>query len=142
MNLLNFKWPGRTILIVEDDPYNRQLIRFSLKKSEVKLLEAPNGELALDIINSEPDIDLVLMDIKLPGINGIDVTRAIREKGFDLPVFMVSSYLSDYRSSDVVMKLFDQQIGKPFRLSYLMEKIDLAFSKRSLVNLRSDRLVS
>jgi signal transduction histidine kinase len=69
---------GKKILVVEDNQLNQHVIKALLKKmnAEVKLVE--NGQLAVDAVLNDPEIDLVLMDVHMPVMNGIDATRAIR----------------------------------------------------------------
>lgn len=80
-----------TILVIEDEEVNWLYIHETLKK-RAKILHAVNGVLALDLIKKNSDIDLVLMDIKLPDINGLDLTRMIREVRKDLPVVALTAY--------------------------------------------------
>ncbi len=69
--------PGQTILIVEDNPTNRKLLEAVLRRFNYRLLLAENGEEGLEIAFREKP-DLVLMDIQLPRLNGLDAIRAIR----------------------------------------------------------------
>jgi PAS domain S-box-containing protein len=80
-----------TIMVVEDEEVNWLYIHETLKK-QAKLLHAVNGVIALDLLKKNSDIDLVIMDIKLPDINGLDLTRMIREIKNDLPVVALSAY--------------------------------------------------
>jgi CheY-like chemotaxis protein len=66
-----------TVLVVEDEDINWYYL-YEILKGTVKTLRAESGKLALEYINRHPEIDLVLMDIKLPDINGLDLTRMIK----------------------------------------------------------------
>ena len=68
---------GETILIVEDNPTNRKLIEVVLRRTGCRLLSAENGEQGIEVALREKP-DLILMDIQMPTMNGIDATRALR----------------------------------------------------------------
>ena len=79
----------KKILIVEDDESMRETLWVILKQ-EYQVLTAVNGEQALEILEADRDIRLVMLDILLPGIDGIEVLRRIKEKRFRAGVIMVS----------------------------------------------------
>ena len=72
-------WSNKKILVVEDDFNNFLFIRTVLKKSGIKILRAENGADAVEISRNEPGIDLIMMDIQLPKMNGYEATKEIRK---------------------------------------------------------------
>ena len=72
---LLYNWDTKTILVVEDDNFNFQLIIEFLKKTKVKILHATNGLEALSVFKKNQDINITLMDIQLPDINGFELTK-------------------------------------------------------------------
>jgi len=80
---------SRTILVVDDDPHIRQLLVFALTKAGLKVREASDGEQALASIDAQAP-DLVVLDINMPKMSGLDVCRSIRSQG-DLPILFLSS---------------------------------------------------
>jgi PAS domain S-box-containing protein len=80
-----------TVLVVEDEEINWLYINEILKK-QVRLLHAVNGGVALDIIKKNSNIDLVLMDIKLPDIDGLELTKMLKEVKSNLPVVALTAY--------------------------------------------------
>ena len=79
----------QTVLVVDDDPHIRQLLVFALEKAGLTAREAADGEAALATIAADPP-DLVVLDINMPKLNGLDVCRQLRAQG-DLPVLFLSS---------------------------------------------------
>jgi len=83
----------KKILVVEDNEANLYLIRFMLKKSGYKVIEAMDGTKGVELaVKKKPD--LIIMDIQLPDINGLEVTKRIRasEVGSDIPIIALTSY--------------------------------------------------
>ncbi len=90
----DYQFFDKTILIVEDIDTSIKFFDAALKKSQAKLLWAANGEEAMAIINNNlGKIDLVLLDLNLPGINGFDVLKHIRSLDNELPVIVQTAYL-------------------------------------------------
>lgn len=79
----------RTILVVDDDPHIRQLLVFALEKAGLGAREAADGEAALAAV-AEQAPDLVVLDINMPRMNGLDVCRRLRAQG-DIPILFLSS---------------------------------------------------
>jgi DNA-binding response OmpR family regulator len=111
-----------TVLIVEDDPSLRRGLEISLQAEGYRTLLAPHGELALALLEREV-VDLVLLDIMLPGRSGLEVCREVRARGYELPIVMVSARGTE---QDVVRGLgdgADDYITKPFRPAELIARV-------------------
>ena len=82
-----------TVLYVEDNEYNRKIVRHLLSRTGYRLVEAADGEAALRMISDERP-DLVLMDVQLPKMSGLDATRALRgdPATADIPIIVVTSF--------------------------------------------------
>jgi two-component system OmpR family response regulator len=80
---------SRTVLVVDDDPHIRQLLVFALEKAGLKTREAGDGEAALAAVAQDLP-DLVVLDINMPKLDGLEVCRRLRAKG-DLPILFLSS---------------------------------------------------
>jgi signal transduction histidine kinase len=89
-----FNFKGRAILVVDDVDANLDLIQLSFVKTGASLFTATNGREALDVIHLHPEIDLVLMDMQMPVINGFEATREILKVNPNLPVIAVTAYVS------------------------------------------------
>jgi CheY-like chemotaxis protein len=83
---------NKTVLVVDDAPLNRKLIRTLLEAKKIEVMEAQDANQALEIIRSQPP-DLVLMDLQLPGMNGLEATRALKSdpSTADIPVVILSA---------------------------------------------------
>ena len=110
------------VLVVDDEDEIRQLLRLYLEKDEYQVVEATNGEDALNILKSQ-EIDLVLLDIMMPKINGYQVLKEIRTNN-NIPVIMLSAKSQD---ADKILGLdlgADDYIAKPFNPLEAMARIN------------------
>jgi DNA-binding NtrC family response regulator len=82
---------ARRILIVEDEPNVRLVFRTALESNEYMISVSENGENALRWLEQEP-ISLVLLDLKLPGIGGLEILRRLRDAGSDVPVVVITAH--------------------------------------------------
>jgi len=84
---------GKNILLVEDNEVNRRLAGFLLRSQGYQVHEATSAAAAFEMLDKEP-IDLIVMDIQLPGIDGLEATRKLKEQSAtaDIPVIAVTSY--------------------------------------------------
>ncbi|MCK6073699.1 response regulator transcription factor [Paenibacillus silvae] len=78
-----------TVLVVDDDPHIRKLMRIYLEKNQLSVLEASDGEAALDLL-STTKVDLVIVDVMMPRMDGIELTQDIRSYT-DIPILMVTA---------------------------------------------------
>lgn len=85
-------WHDRTILIAEDEESNFIYLKIALRNSGARIIRANNGQEAVDMCRDNPDIDLVLMDIKMPDMNGLEATSVIREFNNHLPIIALTAY--------------------------------------------------
>jgi CheY-like chemotaxis protein len=81
-----------TILVAEDEEYNFTLLKYIFEKDGALVIWAANGEEAVEIFRNNDSIDIVLMDIKMPVMNGIEATRAIKKIDKNMPVLAVTAY--------------------------------------------------
>ena len=89
------RWPGRTILIAEDEPINYMLIHKILENTEARIRWVKNGREAVDDVEKECP-DLILMDIRMPEMDGITATKLIHKKHPAVPVIALTAFnLSD-----------------------------------------------
>lgn len=121
--VLTWKWENRTLLIVEDDPSNNLYLKEIFSETNLKMLNAKIGTEALNLIETNPDIDLILMDIRLPDTNGLNLTRIIKEKTPGMVVIAHSAYAG---SNDIVECMnagCADFISKPAKAEHLLNII-------------------
>lgn len=94
-NITEYNWSDKKILIAEDELINYRLLEVILSKTRVTLLHGKNGREALNLFRQNPDIDLILMDIKMPELDGCDVTREIRKVNPSVPIIAQTAYALD-----------------------------------------------
>mgnify|MGYP000969532500 FL=1 len=128
-NINNYTWEGKNILIAEDIVSNYKFLRLLLKKSKVNVLWVENGKDAVDMILSNDSIDLVLLDINLPVMNGYEVVKIIKEKKPSLPVIAQTAYALGGDRENAIAAGCDDYVSKPISISVLLKKIDFFLSK-------------
>jgi len=89
------EFEGQKLLVVEDNAISYKLIEAHLLRKNLKLVHATDGPEAIEKFKSNSDIELVLMDIQLPSMNGLEVTRFIREIHPDVPIIATTANAYD-----------------------------------------------
>src|SRR5882672_9577103 len=117
------------ILIVDDEADMRFAVRMLLERSGHAVVEADNGDAALSRID-EGAPDLVLLDMRLPGMDGIQILQKIREKQKDLPIIMVTGYGNVELAEQALQFGADHYLSKPFHNKELIEVIQQILEKR------------
>ena len=111
------------ILIVEDNDYHFMLIREILNDFSVELFRARTGKEALDIISETDDIGLVLLDIKLPGIDGIETAEKIKKINPEIPIIYQTAYAMDGDLRKMADSGCLDYILKPFTVEKLLHTL-------------------
>ena len=109
----------KTVLVAEDEESNFELVRIVLQK-RYRLLRAHNGIEAVTI-NEDEHPDLILMDIRMPDMNGLDATRIIKEVNHETPVIALSAYAFDENIKEAMAAGCDYFMSKPFSVEDLIE---------------------
>ena len=110
------------VLVAEDEDSNYELVRIVLSK-RYRLLRAVNGIEAVTFCEDEHP-DLILMDIRMPGMNGLDATRIIKEVNHDTPIVALSAYAFDENIREAKAAGCDDFMAKPFRVEDLLDMVE------------------
>ena len=109
------------ILVAEDEDSNYELVRIVLSK-RYRLMRAKNGIEAVTMCEEEHPA-LVLMDIRMPDMNGLDATRIIKEVNSDIPIVALSAYAFEENIREAREAGCDEFLAKPFRVEDLLDTV-------------------
>lgn len=119
---------GRTVMIVEDDPAIRRLYSFLLTNSGYTVLEAEDGQVALEQYSAQP-CDLIITDMNMPRMGGMDLVRELREKDSKVYVIMVTAYGTPDTEKMAFRMGANEYIAKPFDFEELEGRVRAYFEQ-------------
>ena len=114
---------GILILVAEDDKANFFLISEMLCASMAKILHAWDGKEAIEIFQRNPDIDVILMDIRMPRMDGYDATAEIRKFNREVPIIAQTGYVLEADRQHALTMGFNDYLTKPLNEKDLVEAI-------------------
>ena len=120
-------WSDKTILVAEDVPTNYMLIEAILSKTGVNLIWARDGQEAVDKCLENDQIDLILMDIQMPVMNGLEATRAIKKVRNHIPVLAQTAFTYNYEEETIRAAGISKVLNKPISPELLMFSIQEFF---------------
>lgn len=118
---------NRTILLIDDESQIRRVLHASLSGQGAVVMEAQSGEEALELLRQHT-VDLILLDLNMPGMGGLEACRAIRN-GWDVPIIVVSVCESDRDKVQALDAGADDFVSKPFSFDELMARIRAALRR-------------
>ena len=120
-----YRWNNRVMLITEDEEVNFFYLKTLLKKTKARILRARNGQEAVDIITEyKGAIDLVLMDINMPVMDGYEALRIIKSKHPDLPIIAQTAYTLNNDRHKCLAAGFNGYIPKPINRVALFRTVN------------------
>ncbi len=122
-SIIHQDWSDKTVLIAEDVNDNFLFLKTYLRKTKINVLWAKDGQEAIDLCKKHDNIDIVLMDIRMPNVDGYEATVEIKKMRSNLPVIAQTAYAlnSDYQK--VYDSGCDDYITKPILGSSLLDKM-------------------
>ncbi|MGE4586783.1 MAG: PAS domain S-box protein [Mangrovibacterium sp.] len=111
--------PDTLILLAEDDDASFQYLKIILSRQHFRLLRARNGEEAVQVARTNPDIRVILMDIKMPLMDGYEATRLIREFNRDIPIIAQTAFALESDQNAILQSGFNDYIAKPIKAAEL-----------------------
>jgi CheY-like chemotaxis protein len=127
----DYDWTGKTILIAEDELINFRLLQLILAKTNATLLHAKDGLKTLELFKANPQIDLILMDIKMPGMDGYEATREIRKLQPKIPIIAQTAYALEEEKQKTIEAGCNAYITKPIAKLNLLNLIDSLFKSQT-----------
>jgi two-component system cell cycle response regulator DivK len=118
----------KLILIVEDDPTSRLLYSNFLEIKGFNVLSVTDGRDAIDAVIANPDIQVILMDIRLPRLDGVSTMKEIKKIRKDIPIIAQTAYAMVEDKSRLLMAGFDGYLSKPVKPDALFDLL-LSFLK-------------
>ena len=117
---MTFDWKNKIILVAEDEPANYLFIEKIIHSTNATLIRAHNGAEAIEMVNSNEGIDLVLMDIYMPGVDGFEATQKIRKIRPGLPIVAQTCYDTLLSKEKIEQACFDDFVRKPININKLL----------------------
>jgi CheY-like chemotaxis protein len=117
---MEYNFIGKTILIAEDEAVSRFLFEKALKKTQANLFFVKNGSEAVQMVKDNQEIDAVIMDIRLPIMDGLEATSKIKKIIPELPVIIQSAYAMQTTREEAFESGCDDFITKPIKVETLL----------------------
>ena len=122
-SLVDFDWSQYTLLIAEDEETNFIYLETALKRTNIQIIRANNGKEAVEAAKLNPGIDLILMDVKMPEMNGLEATRSIKSFRKDIPVIAQTAFAMDEDKRNCTAVGCDDFLAKPIRYTVLLNTL-------------------
>jgi two-component system cell cycle sensor histidine kinase/response regulator CckA len=122
---------GMTVLVVEDEPAVRAVVVRSLERGGLRVLQASDAAVALQVAGGEVRPDIVLTDLMMPGIGGAELARRLKARWPGLPVLFMSGYSEEDLRREGLVDPEGVIIQKPFKPEILLRSVHAAFAGRS-----------
>jgi len=119
----------KKIMVLEDEDSVREFIVLNLKRSGYTIIETANGDDAIKTFSSEKDIDLVILDVMVPGVDGVTVCKEIRTKNSSCGIIMLTAKAQEVDKVTAFMSGADDYLTKPFLISELIVRVDALFRR-------------
>lgn len=125
-------WSGRTILVVDDVYINRLLLEDFLIPTKARVVSVDNGLKAVNAVKKDKSIEFVLMDVRMPVLDGYEATRRIKRIKPWLPVLAISAYPGSEESEKWKRAGCDEFLGKPLNINVLIRTMNALFENVSM----------
>ena len=119
----------KKVLILEDEVSIRSFVVINLKRAGYEVVEAGTGEEALELLKTNPDVGVAILDIMLPGIDGFEVCRSIRATDKKIGIIMLTARSQEMDKITGLMTGADDYMTKPFSPAELTARIDALYRR-------------
>ncbi len=114
----------KKVLILEDEEAIRAFVVLNLKRAGYEMVEAATGEEALELFDANPDIDIAVLDVMLPGIDGLEVCKKLRASNQKMGIIMLTAKAQEIDRVNGLMNGADDYVAKPFSPLELTVRVD------------------
>lgn len=123
----------KTILIAEDEEYNMMYMEELFSNTPFNIIGAEDGEKAIKLFKQHTKVDLVLMDIKMPRVGGVEAMKAIKELSSKTPIIALSAVDIEFGNEGLLESGFDAYLSKPIDKVKLFELINKNLNRNSSI---------
>jgi two-component system, cell cycle response regulator DivK len=120
---LDYDWSQYTLLIAEDEETNFIYLETALQKTNINIIRAKNGKEAVDTARITPNLSLILMDIKMPEMNGLEATRSIKSFRKDIKIIAQTAFAMEEDKRNCSAVGCDDFLAKPIRYKVLLDTL-------------------
>jgi len=129
--MTEFNWEDKTILVVDDTKMNYMLLKSQLRKTKVNTIWIENGYEAVQYVKNINKADLILMDIRMPVMDGIEASKIIKEINPDVSIIIQTASVMGSAYEEISVSNCNDTIFKPIDANILIDKISKQFEKKS-----------
>lgn len=119
----------RKVLVLEDEENIRSFVVLNLKRAGFEVIEAETGEQALELFEASPDVQVAVLDVMLPGIDGYEVCRTMRARGSRAGIIMLTARTQESDKVTGLMTGADDYVTKPFSVVELVARVEALFRR-------------
>ncbi len=119
----------KKILVCEDEASIRSFVVINLQRAGYTVLEAADGEEALRLYDADGEVDIALLDVMLPGIDGFEVCRALRARNASMGIIMLTARTQEAEKVSALQMGADDYVTKPFGTAELIARIDALYRR-------------
>lgn len=120
----DYNWEGKVLMIAEDEEFNFIFMEEILSDTKATIIRAHNGQEAVDIFKTNTDIDLILMDMQMPIMDGYDATRSIKKIKNEVPIIAQTAYHYGEAYEEIMDAGCDDFVSKPINIDGLKDLIE------------------
>lgn len=133
---------SKKVLILEDEDNIRSFVVINLKRAGYETVEFAMGEEAVDYVRTHNDVDVAILDVMLPDIDGFEVCRRIRGSGSRMGIIMLTALSQENDKINGFMTGADDYVGKPFSVVELVARVDALYRRLRQGSFNADIITS
>jgi CheY-like chemotaxis protein len=125
VEIMKYDFKNLTILIADDEKFNRFFLEELFKKTNATIISAKNGQEAVDCAKSYPEIRIALLDIRMPVMDGLQAAKIIRDKSDNIIIIALTAFVEELYEEPAFKERFDDYVFKPVHPEKLLRLIHL-----------------